>query len=145
MEKKLSAIFLLLVSSFLLSGCSLKKAPAALQINTTPIANVFIDGKPLAKTPYYAADLKAGEVLVKLIPESIASPLVSWEGRVKLNPGVLTLIDRKLSASEGSSSGQILTLEKTKDKKSAVLSVISEPDGAVVKINSEAKVLPPLV
>lgn len=142
--KKLFAVAGVLLSSFLLSGCSLKKAPAALQINTIPAANVFVDGKPMGKTPYYGADFKAGEVEVKLIPESTTTALVSWEGKVKLIGGVLTLIDREFTASEDASSGQILTLEKIKDKKSASLSVITEPDGSLIKVNGEAKGFAPL-
>lgn len=144
MGKKLLLFFATIGASFFLSGCTLKKAPAALQINTTPASNVFIDGKLLGKTPYQSSDFKEGEIVIKLIPESTDTPLSSWESKIKLTSGVLTLIDRELSASENTSSGQILTLEKIKDTKSAAMSIISDPDGALIKINGEAKGFSPL-
>lgn len=145
MIRKLVVFLALIFTGGLLSGCSFKKAPAALQIKSKPIANVFIDGKLLGKTPYQASDLKAGEMSVKLIPESDTTPLVSWEGKVKINSGVLTLIERELTSSEGASSGQILTLEKIKDKNQASLSVVTDPDGALVKVDGESKGFAPLV
>jgi len=144
MIKKLATFLMLFFSGILLSGCTFKKAPAALQIKTQPIANVFIDSKLLGRTPYQANDLKPGELSVKLIPESDTTPLVSWEGKVKISSGVLTLIDRELASSESASSGQILTLEKIKDKKQVSLSVISDPDGALVKVDGESKGFSPL-
>jgi uncharacterized protein YgiM (DUF1202 family) len=130
--------------SIFLSGCSFKKAPAALQINTNPPANVFVDGKVLGKTPFQSSEMQAGEITVKLIPESTEEPLSSWESKITLNSGVLTLIERELAYSEESSSGQILTLEKSKDKEKAALTVISNPDGALIHIDGEAKGFTPI-
>lgn len=144
MMKKVLLLIIVILTSFSLSGCSLKKAPAALQINTTPVSSVFVDGKQLGKTPYQANNLKEGEVVVKLIPESSDLAMASWEGRVKLSSGVLTLIDREFASTESASSGQILTLEKIRDSKSASLSIISDPDGVLIKINGEAKGFSPL-
>lgn len=144
MFKKVLLFSAIAFSSLFLSGCTLKKTPAALQVNTNPAANVFIDGKLLGKTPYQANNLKPGEVAVKLIPESTATPLVSWEGKVRLNAGVLTLIEREFAATEAGSSGQILTLERTKAKNEASLTVVSDPDGALLNIDGEAKGFTPL-
>lgn len=143
MFKKFAFLSTALFSSILLSGCSFKKAPAALQITTNPISNVFIDGKPLGKTPFSDSTLKEGEVNVKLIPES-TSPLSSWEGKVKLNSGVLTIIDRDFGISDSNSSGQILSLEKVKDNSTSQLSVVTEPDNVLVKVDGETKGLTPL-
>lgn len=144
MHKKGIIVVCLLFSSLLLSGCSLNQKQAALQVNTTPIANVFVDGKLLGKTPYSSSELKAGEVTVKLIPESTTEVFASWEGKVKLTGGILTLIDREFAASETNASGQILSLEKIKDKNTALISVVTEPDGVLVKIDGEAKGFSPL-
>lgn len=131
-------------ASFFLSGCLFKKAPAALQINTTPISSVYVEGKLLGKTPYQGSNFNEGEITIKLVPEAADGSLVSWESKVKLSAGVLTLIERDFAQTENQSSGQILTLEKIKDQKSASLSVISDPDGALIKANGEAKGFSPL-
>jgi len=144
MFKKIFLGLIVLSTGFFLSGCSLKKTPAALQINATPAASIFIDGKLLGKTPYQGSDWKAGEVSVKLIPDSVTTPLASWEGKIKLTSGVLTLIVRDFAVTDNESSVQILTLEKIKDKKSGSLSVISDPDGSLITIDGEAKGFAPL-
>jgi len=144
MHRKGIIVVCLLFSGLLLSGCSLKQKQAALQVNTTPIANVFVDGKLLGKTPYSSSELKAGEVTVKLIPESTTEVFASWEGKIKLTGGILTLIDREFAASEINASGQILSLEKIKDKNVALISVVTEPDGVLVKIDGESKGFSPL-
>lgn len=142
-RKSLLAVGFFLVV-ILLSGCALKKKPAALQIKATPTANVLIDGKLLGKTPYQSGDLKAGEISLKLIPESTATPLVVWEGKIKLNSGVLTLVNRELAATEAQSNGEILSLEKSKNKTKASLSIVSNPDTALVNLDGEAKGFTPI-
>jgi len=144
MKQKLFLGISLLLAPVLLSGCSFRNPSTALQINTAPAANIFMDGKMMGKTPYLNNQLKAGEYTLKLIPEVTDTPLSFWEGKVKLNPGVLTLIDYEFGATENVSSGEILTLEKGKDKKKAGLTVISNPDGAMVSVDGEMKGFTPI-
>lgn len=144
MYKKGVIVICLLASGLLLSGCTLKQKPAAIQINTTPTANVFIDGKLLGKTPYSSSEIKAGEAMIKLIPESTTEVFSSWEGKIILNGGILTLIDREFSSSETNSSGHTLGLEKIKDKNAALISIVTEPDEVLVKIDGETKGFSPL-
>lgn len=144
MMKKGLLFLLLPVLGLLLSGCSLKSKPAALQVNSTPSASVFVDGKLLGKTPFATESLKAGEITVKLIPDSTEEALVSWEGKVKLMGGVLTLIEREFAVSDSGSSGQMLSLEKIKDKDSSLISIVSDPDGVLVSIDGETKGFSPL-
>lgn len=139
MRKPFLVFLLFFPGIFFLTGCSLKKPPSALQINTTSVANVFIEGKLVGKTPYQVNDLKAGEIAVKLIPEAVTDPLVSWEGKVKLNAGVLTLIEQEFASSLAGLSGQVLTLEQTKTKSVAGLTIISDPDGTLVNLDGETK------
>lgn len=141
--KKLPIIIILL-GSFFLSGCSLKKGPSAIQVNSNPASSVFINGKSLGMTPYSGNDYKEGEIVIKLIPDSAGQALVPWEGKLKLNAGVLTLIEREFGISDSLSSGQILSLEKIKDPKSASVSIVSDPDSTLVKIDGESKGFSPL-
>lgn len=144
MKRELFLAAFLLLAATLLSGCSLKSSPSALQISTTPVANVFIEGKTSGKTPYQNSQMKAGEYTIKLIPEDTNTPLSFWEGKVKLNPGVLTLVNYEFGTTENTSSGEILTLEKGKDKKKAGLTVISDPDGVMVSVDGETKGFTPI-
>ena len=122
-----------------------KPGPGALQISTTPKATVFIDGTQVGVTPFFDDKLKSGEHTVKLVPEATTDNLVSWEGKVNLTPGILTAINRNFGISESFSSGEIIWLEKISSRDKSSLSVISTPDQAVVKVDSEPKGFSPVL
>jgi len=143
--KRIWLVFFLFVPVLFLSGCLPKKQMAALQVNSFPVASIFIDGKHVGKTPFVDRQMKPGEINIKLIPESTASALTSWEGKLKLVGGVLTVVSREFAEQEDYTSGDILTLEPMKDKKSASLAVVTSPDGAQVKLNEENRGPTPLV
>ncbi|TSC54516.1 MAG: Uncharacterized protein LiPW31_52 [Microgenomates group bacterium LiPW_31] len=122
-----------------------RPGPGALQISTTPKATVFIDGTQVGVTPFFDDKLKSGEHTVKLVPEATTDSLVSWEGKVNLTPGILTAINRNFATSEAFSSGEIIWLEKISSRDKSSLSVISTPDQAVVKVDSEPKGFSPVL
>jgi len=136
------------IFSLLLSGCSLpflKKKKAALQIEASPQATVFLNGEHVGQTPFFNDQLKAGEYNLKLVPETKDKPFLNWEGIIKLNPGIMTVVKRKLATSEDQVSGYVLTLEPIDDKQEAKISLISTPDSAVVNLDGEPKGFTPLV
>ena len=115
---------------------------AGLKVLSGPTASIFLNDKLIGKTPYddkYAS----GEYILKLIPEGISSQTVSWQGKINLNPAVLTYVNRELGTSELTSSGEILTLEKISQSQ-AQLSVMSQPDGATVILDGQEKGTTPL-
>lgn len=129
----------------LLSACTLPwQKKAALQVNSIPKATVFVEGKEKGTTPFEEKNLSAGEVTLKLVPETTAVSLSPWERKVKLVGGVMTVVNWEFGQDEQKSAGEILTLEKSKDKESASLSVVSIPDSAVVRLDGEAKGFTPL-
>lgn len=109
----------------------------ALQISSTPKANVFIDNEQKGITPFFSDKIESGEHTIKLVPETTTDSLVSWESKVNLTPGIITAINRNLAKTESESSGEILSLEKIASRNTASLAVVSIPDQAVVKINNE--------
>lgn len=142
--KKFWGLFLLLATVSLFSGCLPGREKTALQVNSTPKATVFINDKQVGSTPFIDEKLSPGEVTVKLVPETTAVSLSPWETKVKLTGGVMAVVNREFGQTEASSAGEILTLEKSKDKENAVLAVISDPDSAVVRLDGEAKGFTPL-
>lgn len=115
---------------------------AGLKVNSSPNSSIFLNDKLIGKTPYDDKYV-SGEYVLKLIPEGISSQTVSWQGKVMLNPSVLTYINRDLGTSELTSSGEILTLEKI-SQSIAQLAVLSQPDGASVIIDGQEKGNTPL-
>ena len=142
--KKLLGLFLLLAAVSLFSGCLPGREKTALQVNSTPKATVFINNKQVGSTPFIDEKLSPGEITVKLVPETTVVNLSPWETKVKLTGGVMAVVNREFGQTEASSAGEILTLEKSQDKESSVLAVISNPDSAVVRLDGEAKGFTPL-
>lgn len=101
---------------------------AGLRVLSVPIgANVYVNGDSVGKTPYEDQDLTTQEYALKIETDSS-----SWEGKIKLIPGVLTVLNRELTPDSSSSAGEVLTLEKGKG-----VTIISNPSGALVEINGK--------
>ena len=137
-------ILLLGVAAFVIKSTLLKPAFAGLQVKTVPTSTVFIDGKNVAQTPYDEKQLKAGEVTLKLVPQSTTGSFASFEKKIKLSSGTQTIIEWDFGESESSSSGEIMTLEKNSDKQKAGLTIISSPDSSLVKVDGEPKGFTPV-
>jgi len=144
--KRVFAFILVLSAAVILSGCSLLpgRKKAALSVSTTPKATIFLDGEHLGQTPYYNEKLKAGEYVLKIVPESSGQALNPWEGRVTLSPGILTVVNRELGLTQDDSSGEILSFEQLADKNAISISVVTTPDGAVVNLDGEPRGFAPL-
>ncbi|OGD62345.1 hypothetical protein A2160_03795 [Candidatus Beckwithbacteria bacterium RBG_13_42_9] len=141
-----SRLGLIAIFSFLLTGCTIPflggNKQAALQVSSTPKATVFLDGEHVGATPYFDEKLKPGEHTLKLVPEDSQS--ISWETKIKLTSGILTVVSREMAATLDESSGYVLTLDPAVDKKNVGLAVVTVPDGAVVSLDSEPKGFSPL-
>jgi len=122
----------------------LKEGNAAISVSATPRAKVFIDGVQVGTTPYLSDKFKPGEHTVKLIPETTTDSLLPWEGEVTLNSNILTVINRNLSSTAQTSSGEVIWLEKIPSKDRSSITVISFPDQAVVKLDGEPKGFSPV-
>lgn len=139
-----SILALVLIGLIVKSKFFSQPGTGALQISTTPKATVAIDGTQVGVTPFFDDKIKVGEHTIKLTPEATTDNLSSWEGKVTLVSGILTVINRNFGPTESESSGEILTLEKISRKDKSTLAVISVPDQAVVKLNGEPKGFAPL-
>lgn len=145
MNKKAILIVLIFLAVLIFGGYKLlssRSGVSGLKVLSTPTASIFLNDKLLGKTPY-DDKYSSGEYILKLIPEGISSQTVSWQGKVILNPQVLTYVNRDLGTSELTSAGEILTLEKISGS-AAQLAVISQPDGATVILDGAEKGNTPL-
>jgi len=149
MKKKILFVtgLVLILTLFLLTGCQLpsfKKKKAALQITSNPKTTVFLDEKHLGQTPFFDEKIKPGEYTLKLVPEQTDIVLSSWQTRVKLNPGILTVVNRNIGITEDESSGYVLTLEKITDKEKTSMAIVTTPDSCVVNLDGEPKGFAPI-
>ncbi|OGE31784.1 hypothetical protein A3C59_01685 [Candidatus Daviesbacteria bacterium RIFCSPHIGHO2_02_FULL_36_13] len=104
------------------------KARSGISIISDPEgAVVFMESKEVGKTPYEDKNLDVKEYNVKLEKDG-----VSWQGKIKLTPKTLTIVNRDLAKSQASQSGEILTLERGKG-----MTVISNPSDSEVEVDGK--------
>jgi len=141
MTKKALIIVVLLVVVVIVAGykffISQTQNLGGLIVSSNPQANIFLDDKLIGKTSYEDKQ-PAGEHVLKLIPVDTASTSSSWQGKIVIYPSTLTYVNRELGASELTSSGEILTLEKNSQNETQI-SISSQPDGAIVLIDGQER------
>lgn len=117
-----------------------------LRVDSNPAASVFLENKHIGRTPVGATSYKveAGEYTIKLVPESATTQYASWEGRIKINPSVLTYVNATLAESELATAVDVLWLEKISGKNSEV-SVTTTPDSATVTFDDDVKGITPIM
>ena len=148
MDKKWLLITILvlfgLTAGFFLLKNRLSPAQAKLEIAETNVsASVYVNGEQVATSTPYEEFRKPGEVTVRLVPTNSDKPLALWETKVNLTEGVTTVIRREFGETDNTSAGEILSFEKIGGKK-AELAVVSIPDSAEVKFDSETRGFTPV-
>lgn len=91
-------------------------------------AKVSLNGIEVGQTPYENKNLEPKEYLVKIQQDNM-----SWEGKVKLEPDAMTVINRELSNEGSFGAGEILSLEKGKG-----LTLVSSPAGSDVEVDGKS-------
>jgi hypothetical protein len=124
---------MLLASSIILAGCSLGGKKSGVQVAANPQASVFLDNKSLGQTPVYQEGVKPGTYNIKIT--SIDSTLTPYEGKITLNPGVLTVVDRQLTSDPTKSFGYTLAFEALTNKTQTQVNLVSFPDRVSVMVD----------
>lgn len=139
--KKIGLVLLVLVFSLLLGGCSLSSKRSAVEIDSYPVAKVFIDGEEMGLTPYRNKNLIPGEIEVRL-----ESNEKTWTRKIKLQNNISTVVDWEFGNDDDNNEngGYILYLEKTGDKNKAGLLINTVPNKSTVSIDNEIKGMSPL-
>lgn len=101
-----AAILIARLSSQQLSAIFNVQPRSGLKITAIPEATVYINGLEVGKTPFQNDNLSPGEYLVKLTNTDS-----NWQGKIQLTKGTLSIINRMLSPSIASSSGESLVLD----------------------------------
>lgn len=91
-------------------------------------ATVYLDGKEVGKTPFEDKNLAVKAYTVRLEKGE-----ASWQGKVKLTPGTMSIVNRDLAKEKSQSAGEILTLDK-----GTGITVISNPSDADVEIDGQS-------
>lgn len=130
---------IILISSFVLSGCALTPKRSGVEIMSYPTAKVIINGKEMGMTPYKNTSLSPGDSEVKLIAGD-----QQWQQKIKLQNNSNTVVDWEFGSQDNLSGGYVLYMEKTGDDKRAGILVNSFPNKSSVAIDGEIKGYSPL-
>ncbi len=130
---KVAKLVFILSASLLFAGCSIGGKKSGIQVTANPQASVFLDNKPLGQTPVYQEGVKPGTYNIKITGQD--SSLAVYEGKVTLNPGVLSVVDRQLTADPTKSFGYILSFEPLTNKTDTEVNLVSFPDTVSVMID----------
>lgn len=118
-----------------------------LRIMSSPSATVFINNVAIGKVPY-DDKYKAGEYLLKLIPEENATQTASWQRKITVRKKSLTTVSIELGSNDISTAGDVFDVVKTNtsfgsDK--GEVSVETEPTGAIVYLDNDEKGVAPAI
>lgn len=130
-------VLLILPIALLLSACSLPfiSKRAGIQVTSDPQGTVQINQENSGLSPLTRSDLKAGEYNIKIIPQD--PTLQSWESRVSLTGGTMTIVDRHLAVNPTQSHGYILYFTKIDKKETSEVSITSIPNSISVLIDGQ--------
>lgn len=153
MKKKLGILFILIL--LFGGGMGIKffifdkqSHEGKLKVLSSPSASIFLNNEPVGKTPYEETK-QAGEYILKLIPEGVATDAASWQGKVVVYKNALTFVDRELGSSDLTSAGVIFTITKMssqpKKKDTGEIEVETEPGGGIVYLDNDEKGISPLI
>ncbi|MBI3620048.1 PEGA domain-containing protein [Candidatus Roizmanbacteria bacterium] len=147
MKKKLIFLLVLvvvflgfvLVRYFLFNSQS---AVGELRVLSTPKASVFINNAANGTTPF-DNKLKAGEYILKLIPDQTATETASWQKKVSIFANALTYVNTELGHSDVTTAGEIFTISpmqaSSKIAGAGELNVESDPNGSIVYLDNDEK------
>ncbi len=110
-----------------------KEKPAGILINTSPVSDVYINGNLVGKTPY-SNTYKAGEIYLKIVPNSSSQKLITYETRITLISGIETVVRREFGESEDKSSGDTISFNRIGRSETGII-VISTPENAQVSVD----------
>ena len=114
-------------------GFSMRKK-ARLEVNSEPVAAVYVDGQNVGTTPY-GGTFRAGEHVLGLV---LTSGQARFETNMQLSSGVTTVVNRVFNSENNEQMGEIITFEKTGEKDSSI-SIVSDPDAVAIMLNGQAK------
>jgi hypothetical protein len=139
-------VIVVLIFAAVLLFLSQNKGKGALQVTSTPVAKVYINGKLLGQTPLCACELKdmltVGDYSLRLVP--IQAGFEPFEQKITINPKVLTVVDRSF-VGLGLSNGSVINLSPLSGAKEMQISVVSFPDSAQVYLDDNLQGQSPLL
>lgn len=129
-----------------MTGCNPlnRQTKAGLQVITSDVSSsVFLDGQFLDKTPYKGEEFLPGSYSLRIEPDDPS--LTPHETSITLTKGLLTVVTWKPGERPETSGGVVYEMEPLTNKNRSELSIVSLPDGVIVKVDDDPKEFTPLL
>ncbi|MEK7458224.1 MAG: PEGA domain-containing protein, partial [Patescibacteria group bacterium] len=97
----------------------------------------------IGQTPYSGDNLKPGRKTVKLVPETPNE--ATYETTLTLSGGNITVMTWTFGKTLDESGGEVFELSKATNKNKNELSIVTNPDNIIVKVDGQTKGLSPLI
>jgi hypothetical protein len=110
-----------------------RQKPGGILVRTDPVSNIYINNVLVGKSPY-TSTYQAGEITLKLVPDTLDASLLPYETKITLVPGVQTVIRREFGKTEDTSSGDVISFDKIAAHETGLI-VISTPENAQVSVD----------
>ncbi len=144
--KKVLALGLLIGAAVLVAACIplAKPEKSGIRVVTNGVdSTVYLNDNYLDKTPTLNQSLSPGTYTLKIQPND--PEYVPYETTVKLHPGSLTVVTWNPSTRIEYSGGIIFEMEPIRSSNTAEISVVTIPDGAIIKLGEGDKEFAPFI
>ena len=118
-----------------------KPKAAGVYIETNPVSKVYINGEERGTTPY-KENLTPEEVVVELVATENTQEFEPLETKLRLVPGVETVIRHNFSSSADTSYTETISFEKI-DSDTTSISIVTIPEGAKLLIDGRERAFSP--
>lgn len=120
------------------------KIKSGLQVTVQDIpVSLFLNDQYLEKAPYINNQIMPGNYQLRIVPDD--PDLASYELPITLNQGFLTVVIWRPGPTADSSGGVVYELEPLPGKKQTEVSIISNPDSALVTFGDYGEYFTPVV
>ena len=154
MKKKVGILLLLLLGFFLFVVVRFfiletQNTFGELSIEASHGATVFINNVAIGKVPF-DDKYKAGEYLLKLIPEENATQTASWQRKIIVRKRSRTAVSVELGSSDISTAGNVFDIAKTDTptplgSEKGEVNIETEPTGAIIYLDNDEKGVSPAI
>lgn len=114
---------------------------AGIYVETNPVSSVYINGVSVGTTPVRTT-LKAGETVVKLVPQSFDTPLIPYETKINFVAGVETVMNLDFGSTDDDLASEIISFEKIAKGETSMV-VVSIPDSAQIVVDGRERSFAP--
>lgn len=136
----------ILIFSIIILFVSRNKDRGALQVTSSPLSKVYLNGKLAGQTPLCKCDLNSmieiGDYTLRVVPNG--GNFDPFEQKITISPKVLTVIDRTF-APQALAEASIISLNPLIDKSQSSVSVISFPTNAQIFLDNALQGQTPLL